>query len=88
MDYTPRQLWKLIQLGLRDEVVNSQTWLEKQKFAFEISKKTDGTYYVVNFESESSNIAKIKAGLRLNEKVLRFLVIQQDASQPLEALKS
>ena len=28
MDYTPRQLWKLIQLGLKDEVVNSQTfWL-------------------------------------------------------------
>jgi heterodisulfide reductase subunit D len=28
MDHTPRQLWKLIQLGLRDEVVNSRTfWL-------------------------------------------------------------
>jgi heterodisulfide reductase subunit D len=28
MDYTPRQLWKLIQLGLRDEVLNSRTfWL-------------------------------------------------------------
>jgi heterodisulfide reductase subunit D len=28
MDYTPRQLWKLIQLGLKDEVVNSRTfWL-------------------------------------------------------------
>jgi heterodisulfide reductase subunit D len=28
MDYTPRQLWKLILLGLKDEVVNSRTfWL-------------------------------------------------------------
>jgi heterodisulfide reductase subunit D len=28
MDYTPRQLWKLIQLGLKDEVFNSRTfWL-------------------------------------------------------------
>jgi len=28
MDYTPRQLWKLVQLGLKDEVVNSLTfWL-------------------------------------------------------------
>ncbi len=28
MDHTPRQLWKLIQLGLKDEVVNSRTfWL-------------------------------------------------------------
>lgn len=28
MDYTPRQLWKLIQLGLKEQVVNSRTfWL-------------------------------------------------------------
>jgi len=28
MDYTPRQLWRLVQLGLKDEVVNSRTfWL-------------------------------------------------------------
>jgi heterodisulfide reductase subunit D len=28
MDYTPRQLWKLVQLGLKDEVVSSRTfWL-------------------------------------------------------------
>lgn len=28
MDYTPRQLWRMIQIGLRDEVLNSMTfWL-------------------------------------------------------------
>ncbi|HEC34299.1 MAG TPA: (Fe-S)-binding protein [Chloroflexi bacterium] len=28
MDYSPRQLWRMVQLGLRDEVLNSQTfWL-------------------------------------------------------------
>ncbi|NIN69280.1 MAG: 4Fe-4S dicluster domain-containing protein [Anaerolineae bacterium] len=28
MDYTPRQLWKLVQMGLKEEVVNSRTfWL-------------------------------------------------------------
>jgi heterodisulfide reductase subunit C len=28
MDYTPRQLWRMIQLGLKDEVLNSKTlWL-------------------------------------------------------------
>ena len=26
MDYTPRQLWKLVQLGLKEEVVNSRTF--------------------------------------------------------------
>ena len=28
MDYSPRQLWRMVQLGMRDEVLNSQTfWL-------------------------------------------------------------
>jgi heterodisulfide reductase subunit C len=28
MDYTPRQIWRMIQLGLKDEVLNSKTlWL-------------------------------------------------------------
>lgn len=28
MDYTPRQIWRMVQLGLRDEVLNSKTfWL-------------------------------------------------------------
>ena len=28
MDYTPRQLWQMLQLGMEDEVLNSQTfWL-------------------------------------------------------------
>lgn len=34
MDYTPRQLWQLMRLGLRDEVVNSHTfWLCTQCYA-------------------------------------------------------
>src|SRR5512137_2282689 len=34
MDYTPRQLWQLMRLGLRDEVVNSRTfWLCTQCYA-------------------------------------------------------
>jgi heterodisulfide reductase subunit D len=34
MDYSPRQLWELIRLGLRDEVLNSRTfWLCTQCYA-------------------------------------------------------
>ncbi|MDH7487860.1 MAG: 4Fe-4S dicluster domain-containing protein, partial [Anaerolineae bacterium] len=34
MDYSPRQLWELIRLGLRDEVMNSRTfWLCTQCYA-------------------------------------------------------
>lgn len=56
------------------KVLNSQTWLEKQKFAFAIKKCTEGTYYLVNFEGEPGSVAAIRSNLRLNERVLRYAV--------------
>ncbi|VAX36879.1 hypothetical protein MNBD_UNCLBAC01-1375 [hydrothermal vent metagenome] len=59
-------------------VINSQVWIEKQKFTFEIKKCTEGLYYSINFESEASAINKMRAGLRLNEQILRSLIILVD----------
>lgn len=58
------------------KVINSQVWLEKHKFTFEIKKCGEGTYYVVNFEGESDIIEKVRPGLKLNEKILRFEFIK------------
>ena len=58
------------------KVINSQVWLEKHKFTFEIEKCTEGTYYIVNFESESDVVNKMKPALKLNEKILRFIFIK------------
>ena len=69
------------------KVINSQVWLDKQKLAFEIKKKTEGTYYLFNIEGVPGAISKIKSDLRLNDKCLRHLIIQQELNQPLEALK-
>ncbi len=57
------------------KVINSQMWLDKHKLSFNMKKCTHGTYYLVNFESKPSAIEKIKQTLNLNEKILRFLVI-------------
>ncbi len=57
-------------------VINSQVWLEKRKFTFEIKKKTEGLYYSINFESPSSAIEKMQADLKLKERILRSLVIK------------
>ncbi len=56
------------------KVINSHVWLEKHKMTFEIKKRREGTYYAINFEAEAQVIERIKAALRLNEKVLRFLI--------------
>jgi small subunit ribosomal protein S6 len=60
------------------KVSNRQVWLEKQKFSFRMKGKAEGTYYVVNFESPASSALKIREALRLNEKLLRFLLITLD----------
>lgn len=58
------------------KVVNSQVWFEKQKFTFDINKKTEGTYHLINFEADKSVNAKLNASLRLNEKILRSLILE------------
>ena len=60
------------------KVINSQIWLEKHKFTFEIEKCTDGTYYIVNFEGGSDVVNKMKPLLKLNEKILRFIFIKAE----------
>lgn len=58
------------------KAVNAQVWLEKQKFVFNIKKKSEGTYYLINFEGAAAILSKIKEALRLNENVLRYLIIK------------
>lgn len=56
------------------KVSGAQVWFDRQKFVFNIKKKTEGTYYLVNFESAAVSLPKIKEFLRLNENVLRYLL--------------
>ena len=63
---------------LDGKVINSQVWLDKHRFAFKIKKCLEGTYYLVNFEGVRSAIAQIRQALRLNEKILRSLIIRVD----------
>ena len=57
------------------KVINNQVWLEKQKFFFHLKKRTEGTYYLVNFESAPSGVTKLRQLMKLNEKILRTLII-------------
>ncbi len=58
------------------QVINSQVWLDKQKFSFRMKKRTEGTYYLINFESPRSSLVKIRQLLKINEKVLRSLIVK------------
>lgn len=57
------------------KVINSAVWFERQRISFPIKKTQDGTYYMVNWEGKGSASTKVRQSLRLNERVLRFLII-------------
>lgn len=57
------------------KVINSAVWFERQKMSFPIKKTQDGTYYMINWEGNGSATLKVRQSLRLNERVLRFLII-------------
>jgi small subunit ribosomal protein S6 len=58
------------------KMINNQVWNEKHRFTFRIKKCTEGTYYLINFESDTQVANHFRSLLRLNEKILRFGIIQ------------
>ncbi len=56
------------------KVINSQVWLEKHKLTFKIKRRTEGTYYLINFECASSATPKIRQILSTNEDILRSAI--------------
>ena len=70
------------------KIINSRVWLDKHRLTFKINKCSEGTYFLINFEAESSVANKIKPVLRLNERVLRFVITQVNAHAPVEAVRS
>ena len=60
------------------QVINNQIWLERHRLTFRIKKCGEGSYYLINFENDGSAVAKIRQSLTLNEKILRFVIINVD----------
>ena len=51
----------------------------RRRLAYEINKKPEGIYAVVNFTAEPSTAKELDRQLGLNEAVLRTKVLRQDA---------
>lgn len=58
------------------KIINSNVWLERQKMTFPLKRCLEATYYLMNLEANSAAINKIRQTLRLNEDLLRFLVVR------------
>lgn len=60
------------------KVINSQVWIEKQKMSFLMKKRPEGTYYLVNFEGGKEKFPELRRILKLNDKVLRSLIVKAE----------
>ena len=60
------------------EITNVDEW-GKKKLAYEIQKMKEGYYYFIQFEGETTVPAELEERLRIEETVLRFLCVKQDA---------
>ncbi len=55
-----------------------QEW-GKRKLAYKIQKKQEGNYLVLNFQMDSKQTKKLEQGLRLNDQLMRYLIVNKDA---------
>ena len=50
----------------------------KKKLAYDIQKMSEGYFYFMHFEAETSAPAEIENRVRIMDNVLRFLIVNQD----------
>jgi len=55
-----------------------QEW-GKRRLAYKIDKKQEGNYLVVNFQMDSLQAKKLEQSLRLNDQIMRYLLVNKDA---------
>ena len=51
----------------------------KRKLAYEINYIAEGYYVLVNFEAEATLPAELERNFRINENVMRYIVIKKEA---------
>ena len=50
----------------------------KKRLAYEIEHQSEGFYYFIQFEAETSTPAAVEQDVRIMDNVLRFLVVKKD----------
>ena len=58
----------------------------KRTLAYPIKKHDTGYYVVAKFEAEATALPEFERAIKLDESVLRFLVVANDGPQPVPAI--
>ena len=57
----------------------------RRRLAFPISRQHEGYYYLVRFQAPTEQIDELERLFRLNETIVRFMILTQDEAAPLQA---
>lgn len=58
--------------------ITQEKCLDRKKFAYAIKKEVGGIYTIVYFDIESDKLASLESKIKLNEKILRYLIIKSE----------
>ncbi|MBQ8947111.1 MAG: 30S ribosomal protein S6 [Lachnospiraceae bacterium] len=62
------------------QITNVDDWGRK-KLAYEIQKMSEGFYYFIQFDAESSAPAEIESRIRIMDNVIRYLIVRADEEE-------
>ncbi|MGO2519133.1 MAG: 30S ribosomal protein S6 [Microbacterium sp.] len=68
-------------------IENVDVW-GKRRLAYEIQKKTEGIYAVVNFTATSDATKELDRQLKLNEQIMRTKVLRAEEAQAMVATEA
>ena len=80
------QLEELIK-KLGGKVANSQS-LGRRRLAFRISRQTEGYYHLLRFHAPTDQVVELERLFRLNEVIVRFMILSEEELAPLPATPS
>jgi small subunit ribosomal protein S6 len=60
--------------GLKGEVMGTEAG-GKRRLAYEIDGKREGYYTMISFRSEPSSLSELERSYKLNERVLRYIIV-------------
>ena len=55
----------------------------RRRLAFRIGKQTEGFYHLVEFKLPTNQVGELKRLLRLNESIIRFLILNRPPTVPV-----
>ena len=78
--------------GLQGKVIDAKIWVKERPLQFilrsrgaEKKKYTKGCYWLVHFTLDTEQLPVLKETLRLEERILRSLILKREERSPVES---